>query len=208
MALDRYFHLDYFNQIKKAIKLLDGDNSDQTLKLVCKKLHINYSKLKNKTYADYNIKCLLLITWYSYDSENKDGFYISQKKIKQLQEKKDLKINDLVGLYKAGQNDLLEEILNHEKFYLIGTVKKSINAYIFQTNSDMFEDILSEAQMILIKAINTCIGREANQIGAYINIYVGKRVLGYIAKNYAYRGLDYDDKLLNEGEDQWKNIIF
>ena len=77
LAINKYFERDNIKQIKAVFKLLKQDISNETIRLVCKCLSINYSELRKSKYQNFNIKYLIFATWYSFDLEDANGKYIS-----------------------------------------------------------------------------------------------------------------------------------
>ena len=200
LALKRYFHYEKFNKIREAFSLLENDNCHKTHKIVCKKLNINYSKLKRLSNANFDMKFLIIVTWYSYDLKDNTSIYISKKKIRRLLSSKDLEINDLVGLYKAGNKKIIEKIFEHQNKYLVLLVRKVVREYGFIINKDIFNELLSEANLIQLKAINRLVGNRANQIICYIVKCVRYQTLSYLKSNYSHQNYEYDDTRLKEKE--------
>ena len=76
-----------------------------------------------------NINKLMILTWYSADMKDDNGMYISMDKLSSLRNKSGLDINDLVGLFKSGNKDALLDIVEYEKYYVMGMVKKQLDKY-------------------------------------------------------------------------------
>lgn len=104
-------------------------------------------------------------------------------------------INDLLGLYKAGNNNIIEDIISFQKPFLLGTIKKHINTYGLSNTKDIYEDAMSEAVLLFIKAIDLCVGNRANQIVTYLNKHVGWGLKHYLIKNYRDKKHVFSDYL-------------
>jgi len=168
--------------------------SKEEYKKICKELNINYEKIKKLTYHNnLDIKSLIYICWYSSDKNNSKGIYISQSRLNKLLISENLELNDLYGMYKSGNETYLERIFEHEKFYLIGFVLRIVREYNFKVYGTDYEDLFSEAKIILIKCISRNVYSNVARIIRYIEKSVTMQILDYLIKNYSNKNLLYDD---------------
>ena len=123
---------------------------------------------------------------------------INYEKLKQLQKKSNLQINDLYGLYKSGTLINLQDILDYEKNYLLGFIFRVIRNYNFKIYRSDYDDILAEAQIILIKCINNNVLNHIGNIIKYLEKTITSQILSYLINNYSKKSLQYDDKVKNK----------
>ena len=135
--------------------------------------------------------------WYSSDKQSSNGIYISQNKLNDLLNYNNLEINDLYGIYKSGKNECLERIFEYEKYYLIGFVLRVVKKYNFKIYKCDYEDLFSEAKILLVKCIKGNVFNEVGRIIKYIEKTITFQILTYLIKNYSYKELMYDDTRKN-----------
>ena len=191
--INHYYSKKEVNDLRDLFKKLEMCNKNE-YKKICTKLNINYNQL-NRTSKKNNIdlKTLIYLCWYSADKRNSNGIYISQNKLNDLLNYNNLEINDLYGIYKSGKNECLEKIFEHEKFFLIGFVFKVVKKYNFKIYKEDYEDLFSEAKILLIKCIKGNVFSEIGRIIKYIEKTITFQMLSYLIKNYSSNFLTYDD---------------
>lgn len=191
--IEDYYRRKEIQDLREVFKKLDSCPKKE-YKNICKELNINYSKIKSLTnHNNLDIKSLIYICWYSSDKNNSDGIYISQSKLNELFAKDNLELNELYGLYKSGNEIYLEKIFEHEKIYLMGFVLRVIRKYNFRVYATDYEDLFSEAKLILNKCILRNVYSHVGRIIRYIEKSVTMQILDYLIKNYSNRNLLYDD---------------
>lgn len=203
--INHYYFRQEVKELRELFNKLDICSKCE-YKDICKKLNINYSQLyKMSLKNNINIKTLIYLCWYSSDKSSNNGIYISQDKLNDLLDYKNIEINDLYGLYKSGQEQCLDKIFEYEKYYLIGFVLRVIREYNFKVYKSDYEDLFSEANFLLVKCIKGNVFNEIGKIIRYIEKTVTKQILNYLIKNYSNRNLMFDDtrKNLKELKTEW-----
>lgn len=196
--IDSYYIKENIQKLKNVFKKLEGCKSIE-YKSICEELNINYEKLKQLKYkCKIDFKSSIYLSWYSSDAINENGIFVSAKKLKQLQKKSNLQINDLYGLYKSGTLINLQDILDYEKNYLLGFIFRVIRNYNFKIYRSDYDDILAEAQIILIKCINNNVLNHIGNIIKYLEKTITSQILSYLINNYSKKSLQYDDKVKNK----------
>jgi len=195
--INHYYFKQEVNDLRDLFIKLETCNKKE-YKEICLKLNINYNQLykasiKNNT----DIKTLIYLCWYSSDKQSSNGIYISQNKLDDLLNYNNLEINDLYGIYKSGKNECLERIFEYEKYYLIGFVLKVVKKYNFKIYKCDYEDLFSEAKILLVKCIKGNVFKEVGRIIKYIEKTITFQILTYLIKNYSYKELMYDDTRKN-----------
>lgn len=203
--INHYYFREEVKELRELFNKLDICSKCE-YKDICKRLNINYSQLyKMSLKNNMNIKTLIYLSWYSSDKSSNNGIYISQDKLNDLLDYKNIEINDLYGLYKSGQEQCLDKIFEYEKYYLIGFVLRVIREYNFKVYKSDYEDLFSEANFLLVKCIKGNVFNEIGKIIRYIEKTVTKQMLNYLIKNYSNRNLMFDDtrKNLKELKTEW-----
>ncbi len=203
--INHYYFRQEVKELRELFNKLDICSKCE-YKDICKRLNINYSQLyKMSLKNNMNIKTLIYLCWYSSDKSSNNGIYISQDKLNDLLDYKNIEINDLYGLYKSGQEQCLDKIFEYEKYYLIGFVLRVIREYNFKVYKSDYEDLFSEANFLLVKCIKGNVFNEIGKIIRYIEKTVTKQMLNYLIKNYSNRNLMFDDtrKNLKELKTEW-----
>lgn len=203
--INHYYFRQEVKELRELFNKLDICSKCE-YKDICKKLNINYSQLyKMSLKNDINLKTLIYLSWYSSDKSSNNGIYISQDKLNDLLDYKNIEINDLYGLYKSGQEQCLDKIFEYEKYYLIGFVLRVIREYNFKVYKSDYEDLFSEANFLLVKCIKGNVFNEIGKIIRYIEKTVTKQMLNYLIKNYSNRNLMFDDtrKNLKDLKTEW-----
>lgn len=191
--LKRYYLKEEINKLKLLFNQLDK-NDYQNYRIICENLNINYRRviyLKNKFNMD--IKNLIYIIWYSNDKKDEFGIYITNERLNDLLNKKNLQLNDYYGLYKAFDKACLNDILEYEKSYLIGFILRIVKTYNFKVYKYDYEDLINQAQLIFVKCITRNVLNQIGRIIRYIEKTVTNQMLSYLIKNYSYKYVEYDD---------------
>lgn len=183
--IDDYYLKEEVNDLKNIFTTLD--NNDQVeYRKICRILNINYKKIQKLKYKNnLSLRELIYMCWYSYDKYDDEGIYISQKKLTQVIKGKELKINDLYGIYRSGNKDYLSVILEYEKPYLIGFIMRTIREYNFKIFPSEYNDLFAEANIILTNCIKRNVFNHVGRIIRYIEKSVTRQILKYLIKNYA-----------------------
>jgi len=206
MFIDDYYKKEEINKLKSTFNKLENCSKNE-YKTICKDLNINYEKLYGlKKYFDINIKSLIYICWYSSDKQNNKGIYISKKRMMEIFNKNNLQINDLYGLYKSGKTEILDDILEHEKYYIIGFVLRTIKEYNFKIYKHDYDDLFNEAKVILIYCLSHNVYNNIGKIIRYTEKSVTKQILKYLIKNYSNRDIEFNDnkKIKHLLKEQWE----
>lgn len=190
--VDNYYYKLEIKELKETFNKLDiCNNSDY--KSICNKLNINYDKLKQLKSDMFDFKTLIYICWYSNDMCDDKGIYISQSKLNNIIFENGLQLVDLYGIYKSGNINYLEKILEYEKYYLISLVLRTIKEYNFKINKSDYEDLFSEARIIFTKCITRNVFNNTGRILRYIEKSVTKQILTYLIENYSNKYYQFDD---------------
>lgn len=127
--------------------------------------------------------------------EDGNGIYISNNKLKKLNDFNNLDINDLMGLFKSGNKDVLLNILSFEKYYVMGMIKKQLNKYDIVIPRYQYKDLYDYITFELIKGIDNSVMRYPGQIISYFKIIVMYKTLEYIIENIYNKSYCYSDCL-------------
>ncbi|MBQ8892719.1 MAG: hypothetical protein IJ068_07660 [Bacilli bacterium] len=119
LYIEKYYKSAKIKQIRQMLNSLQKENfSSLEYKLIAKKLNINYPKiltLRRSSKFSTSIGQFMILTWYCSDVEGDKGMYISKNKLKNLETKNNLDVNDLIGLFKSINNEYLIDIIEFEK---------------------------------------------------------------------------------------------
>lgn len=204
--INSYYQREEVKKLKNIFEQLN-DCSFKEYKSICDKLSVNYDKLKQLQKDNkIDLRSLIYICWYSSDKSSDKGIYISQTRLMELFDKKNLQINDLYGMYKAGNNEFLEDILKYEKNYLIGFILRVVREYNFKIYEQDYEDLLIEAEVILTKCLYRNVFNHIGRIIRYLEKSVTKQILSYLIKNYSNRFFEFNDAIKQKQElkEQWE----
>ena len=178
------------------MKKLENENLKNTdYRLITKELGINYKKLIRLVNTSIDIKTLIILTWYCSDLSDENGIYISKNKLNKLKNKENLDICDLIGLFKSGNKEILTNIIEFEKFYIMGIIKKEINKYNLIINKYQYKEIIEDITFELINILNNIVLRHPGQIVNYIRISLMYKALNYIIENIFNKSLTYIDEI-------------
>jgi len=195
LFINNYYEKEKINNLRDTFNKLNNCPRKE-YKNICHYLNINYDKIKllhNKNHI--SIKNLVFIIWYSSDKRNDKGIYISQSRLIEVLNNKNLELNDLCGMYKSGNKEYLDIIIEREKRYLLGFIKRVIYEYNFRVYKSDYEDLLQEAQLILTKCLSRIVFSNIARIIRYIEKCVTMQILSYLKKNYSNQFYEYNDAL-------------
>lgn len=196
LYIESYKRLDRIKKIKTNIELLKNDTTNNLdYKLIANDLNINYNKIMEFSDLSININKLMILTWYSADMKDDNGMYISMDKLSSLRNKSGLDINDLMGLFKAGNKDALFDIVEYEKYYVMGMVKKQLDKYNLIIPKYQYKELIDNITFELIKGINNSVMRYPGEIVNYIGIIVMYKTLEYIIQNIYSKSYSYIDEV-------------
>ena len=195
LIIEKYYKKEAIKYYKSNLEMLQNNNFNDFL--LCKNLNLNYDKLKLQVNDQINMKKLIIMSWFSSNKVSKNGSYITLERIEEIKNDINTDINDLIALYKIGMTDSLKNFLNFEENYLKGIIKKITKKYNIYLNKFDYEDIFSEAQLILIQTIDKIVCNKCGQIINYIYISVYKKLLDYLIKNHFNKAVSYNDNIKN-----------
>ena len=191
LMIEKYYKKEAIKYYKSNLEMLQNNNFNDFL--LCKNLNLNYNKLKLQVNNQVNMQKLIIMSWFSSNKASKDGNYITLDRFEEIKNNINTDINDLIGLYKIGMTDSLSNFLNFEEKYLKGIIKRITGKYSLYLNKFDYEDLFSEAQLILIQTLDKVVCNKCGQIVNYIYISVYKKLLDYLVKNYFNKVVSYED---------------
>lgn len=194
LFIEKYKYREEVKKLRNTFVELD-DSSDVDYELICKNLNINYNKLKCLLKYDVDFKTLIYISWYSSDMCDENGIYVSKRKLDKILSNEDLELNDLCAMYKSGFSEYLEKIFEYEKYYLIGFVLRVIKEYDFRVYVSNYEDLFSEARIILTRCVTLNVFNDIRRIIRYIEKSVTGQIFTYLVKNYSSKVYQFDDNI-------------
>ena len=195
-ARKRYIHKKELDEIKLCFNSLKFDTSNKNCRDVCKKLKINWNHITKLNYYGYNKIQMIYYIWYFYDIEKNGIKDISKKRLYEIKNKKVLKSRDvyyLISYYKCGHKELISDIFNYEEKFLRMFVFKASRS--FNLTKDNICELFSEAQLILLKLIDSIVLNDIRRIIVYIKKIIIGRLTEYINKNFR-RVVSFDESYM------------
>ena len=199
LIIEKYYKKEVIKYYKSNLEMLQNDNINDFL--LCKNLNLNYNKLKEQVNNHISMKKLIIMSWFSSDKASKYGNYITLDRLEEIKNNINTDINDLIALCQIGEINSLENFWEFERNYLKGIIKKVARKCNVYLNIYDYQDIFSEAQLILIETVNKIVSNKCGQIVNYIYITVYMNVLKYIICNYFNKDYSYNDSLKNSQHD-------
>lgn len=200
--IESYFKFKKIKEIKKCIQdLTKGNLTNKEYKNISKILNINYEKLQKIKYSNIKMNQLILLSWYSSDISDDNGSFITKAKLKHIFKSNDLNINDLYVKYKCGDKKVLLSILEYEKFYLMGILKREVAKYNIELSKQNYKELMDYVRFNLIKCVDNSVSRYPGEIVNYIDITISKKVLQYLIENIFNKSYEYNDNMKEKKND-------
>ena len=180
---------EIFNQIKNK-----GINNIDEIIEICRKLKINYENVKELIEMDFTYNQAINMIWYFSDRRNSNGFrMITDEKIEEVLslienikrqniDIEDVKLYDLIGIYKSELYDTRSEIIERQKRYIKKTLYSLCAEYGIKYNTSSYEEFENEIKYYLLIVVNRTNLNTEGQMIKYMNLTVKGYFRTYLKK--------------------------
>ncbi len=195
-AIKKYEDRLQINKINEIFdKLKDKKISNiNEIKDICDFLKIDFENVNDLINMDFSYNQAINMIWYFSDKKTIDDYkIITDKKIKEVFsfidnlknsniDIQELKLYDLIGIYKSELYDSRNEILLRQKKYIHKTIFSLCRNYEVKVNSSNYEDFESEIKYYLLMVINRISLNIEGQIIKYIDLIIKGYFKTYLKK--------------------------
>ena len=195
-ALKKYEDKLEIDKIVEIFNNLKNNNiyDINEIKNICNFLKIDFESVSDLVSMDFTYNQAINMIWYFSDKTlNNDYKIISDNKIEYIFnlivklknseiDVEQIKLYDLIGIYKSCLYDTRNEILLRQKKYIYKTIYSLCNSYDIKIYNSNYEDYESEIKYYLLKVIDRINLNIEGQIIKYIDLTVKGYFRMYLKK--------------------------
>ncbi len=178
-------------KISKAVNDLFEKDSVVNFFDTCSLLGIDYAHIQYLQTRGYDKKLMMIYTWFYFDKVNREGNKIlTIKRFHEVSDfsylDKEVTILDLIISYRLGNHSISTRLIDFEKLYILGTIRRTFSDYSIPISLyySEYEDIFHDCCIYLLQIVHRVAFNDVKSVVKYISIRLRYYIKDCVEKEY------------------------